>query len=138
MEISQTRDFELIAKLNKPIHDLHCSLYPQYFNEYDYEKIREVFKKLIVNDHYVFLLLEDNREAVGYAWIEIRNYPETAFKKGYESVYVHQISIVPMKRKKGYGTGLMNYIYGLARQKGVEVIELDYWVDNKDAKEFYK
>lgn len=138
MEIRTTRDYALVAKLNKPVHDLHFSLYPKYFKVYNYEEIKEVFKELIVNENFVFLLLEDNKEAVGYAWIEIRNYPENAFKKGYKSVYVHQISIVQTQRKKGYGTSLMKYIYKMADDNGIDMIELDYWLDNKIAKEFYK
>ncbi|WP_342670308.1 hypothetical protein [Bacillus solimangrovi] len=45
------------------------------------------------NEDFIFLLVEDDNEAVGYAWFEIRDYPENAFKKGYRSAYVHQISI---------------------------------------------
>lgn len=138
MKIRQTKDFELVAKLNKPVHDLHFTLYPKHFNKYNYEEIKEVFKKLIENENFIFLLLEVNQEAVGYAWLEIRNYPENAFKKSYHSIYIHQISIVQTQRKKGYGTALMNYIYHMAKEKGIDLIELDYWVDNNIAKEFYK
>ncbi|UOQ50359.1 GNAT family N-acetyltransferase [Gracilibacillus caseinilyticus] len=138
MKISQTKDFEVVAKLNKPVHDLHCSLYPKYFNEYNYDEIKEIFKKLIENDDIIFLLLEDNHEAVGYAWIEVREYPENAFEKSYKSIYVHQISIIQTQRKKGDGTALMNNIYNLANEKGIDLIELDYWLDNKIAKEFYE
>lgn len=138
MKIGQTKNFELVAKLNKPVHDLHYSLYPKYFNEYNYEEIKEVFKKLMKNENFIFLLLEDNHEAVGYAWIEIRYYPENTFKKGYKSVFVHQISVVQTKRKKGYGTSLMEHIYRLANDKDIDLVELDYWFDNNIAKEFYK
>lgn len=78
MEINQTKDFDLIAKLNKPVHDLHYSLYPSYFNEYNYKAIKEEFKKLIEKKQFVFLLVEDNQQAVGYAWIEMKEYPESA------------------------------------------------------------
>lgn len=138
MEISQTKDFELVAKLNKPVHDLHFTLYPKYFKQYDYKKIKEEFKKLINNEKFIFLILQVNQEAVGYAWIEIRDYPENAFKKSYQSIYIHQISMIQTQRKKGYGTALMNYIYNLANEKGIDLIELDYWADNNIAKEFYK
>ncbi|MBM7602657.1 ribosomal protein S18 acetylase RimI-like enzyme [Metabacillus crassostreae] len=138
MKISETKDSALIAKLNKPVHDLHYSLYPKYFNEYKYEEINEVFKKLIENEKNIFLLLEENEDAVGYAWIEIRDYPENAFKKRYQSIYVHQISIAPTQRKKGYGTALMNFIDQRAIEREIDLIELDYWIDNKAAEEFYE
>lgn len=138
MEITQTKDSNLVAKLNKPVHDLHYSLYPHYFKEYNYKAIKEEFKKLIEKKQFVFLLLEDNQQAVGYAWIEMKEYPESAFKKSYKVVYVHQISILSTQRKKGYGTNLMNYIYKLAREQGIDRVELDSWLDNKTAKDFYE
>ncbi|MET3321504.1 UNVERIFIED_ORG: ribosomal protein S18 acetylase RimI-like enzyme [Peribacillus simplex] len=138
MKISQTRNFKLVAKLNKYVHDLHSNLYPKYFKEYNYENVKEVFKSLINNESFIFLLLEDNEEALGYAWVEIREYPENAYKKGYKSVYVHQISIVDTKRNKGYGSSLMEYIYEIANDRGIDLIELDYWFENSVAKDFYK
>lgn len=36
------------------------------------KNVKEVFKSLVNNES--FLLLEDNEEALGYAWIEIREY----------------------------------------------------------------
>lgn len=32
----------------------------------------------------------------------------------------------------------MNYIYKLARELGIDRVELDYWLDNKTAKDFYE
>ncbi|MFE3976716.1 MULTISPECIES: GNAT family N-acetyltransferase [unclassified Peribacillus] len=138
MNISQTRNFNLVAKLNKYVHDLHSNLYPKYFKEYNYENVKEVFKSLVNNESFIFLLLEDDEGALGYAWIEIREYPENAFKKGYKSVYVHQISIVETKRNKGYGSRLMECIYEMANDRGIDLIELDYWFENSVAKDFYK
>ncbi|MFB6804278.1 GNAT family N-acetyltransferase [Peribacillus butanolivorans] len=138
MKISQTRNYKLVAKLNKYVHDLHSNLYPKYFKEYNYENVKEVFISLINNESFIFLLLEDNEEALGFAWVEIREYPENAFKKGYKSVYVHQISIVDTKRNKGYGSSLMEYIYEIANDRGIDLIELDYWFENSVAKDFYK
>lgn len=83
----------LIAKLNEPVHNLHDSLYPMYFKKYNYEEMKVMFKRLMENESFLFFLLEVGQEAMGYAWIEIREYPETPFKRSYVSVYVHQISI---------------------------------------------
>jgi diamine N-acetyltransferase len=138
MKVTQTTNYELIAKLNKSVHDLHSELSPKYFKEYNYEAVKEFFKSIIHNDSFIFLLLEDNGEALGYAWIEIRKYPENAFKKSYKSVYVHQISIAETKRKKGYGSKLMEEIYEIAKNKGIDLVELDYWLENNIAKDFYQ
>lgn len=85
-----------------------------------------------------FFVLEDGKEAAGYVWIEKRVYPETAFKKAYTSIYIHQLSINELKRQKGYGTKLMEYIEGVAKEEQIDIVELDYWIDNIRANDFYR
>ncbi|KWW22334.1 GNAT family acetyltransferase [Peribacillus simplex] len=138
MKISQTKDFQLVAKLNEYVHGLHSNLYPAHFKEYNHENVKAGFKSLFQNERFIFLLVEDDGEAVGYAWIETREYPENPFKKAYKSVYVHQISIVDTKRNKGYGSSLMKRIEEIAIEKGIDVLELDYWSGNSVAKQFYQ
>ncbi|WP_369125233.1 GNAT family N-acetyltransferase [Alicyclobacillus fastidiosus] len=62
-------------------------------------------------------LLEEDNEPLGYAWIELRHYPQNAFIKERRALFVHQISIVDNQKRRGYGTALMNYIYELAKKK---------------------
>ncbi|PEZ76433.1 MULTISPECIES: GNAT family N-acetyltransferase [Bacillaceae] len=138
MIVSQTWDHEVIAKLNQNVHNLHAKLYPRYFKEYNYCAMKETFKSLVKNNSFVFLVLIDHEEPIGYAWIEIKNYPESAFKNEYKSVYVHQLSIAESQTQKGYGKKLMNEVYEIAKKNDIDLIELDYWCENIAAKEFYK
>jgi len=138
VRISQTKDYEKIAILNRHVHSLHAKLYPKHFKKYNYREMKETFNYLIDNDQFIFLLLEDHKEAIGYAWIEIISYPENAFRNSYQSVYVHQIGLRETQKKKGYGTLLMEEVYTIAEKNDIELIELDYWFENTDAKEFYK
>ncbi|QDP41151.1 GNAT family N-acetyltransferase [Radiobacillus deserti] len=138
MKVKQTKDYELLAKLNKPVHDLHHSLYPEYFEEYDYDVIKDTFKNQIDKDNFIFLILEDEGEAVGFAWVEIRDYDRYPYKDTYQSVYVHQISINSEKRHSGYGTFLMDHIYQIAKDHNIDLVELDYWVKNSNAAKFYQ
>ncbi|WAH37577.1 GNAT family N-acetyltransferase [Alicyclobacillus dauci] len=138
MRVTRTTDYDLVARLNRPIHDLHRTLYPEYFKEYVFDDMRDAFKRLMTNDNSVFLLLEDDNEALGYAWIEVRTYPDNAFRKEYRSVYVHQISIVENQKRRGHGSYLMEHIYDIAKREGIHRVELDYWARNEAAKAFYE
>lgn len=137
MQISQTRDFELLARLNKPIQELHASLYPDQFREYNFNEIRESFREWVKNEDFIFLVLENDQAALGYAWIEIKFHARNAFIKQRQSVYVHHISLGEDQQKKGYGSYLMNHIYLIAKEKGIDLVELDYWVNNEQARNFY-
>lgn len=138
MRISLTTDYEVVAKLNKFVQDIHTHLFPEYFKPYNYVEVKTFFKETINKPNLSFLLLEDQEEPVGYAWIEFKDYPESAFKKPYKSVYVHQISISEIHKNKGYGSRLLDEISTIAKVNGMNKIELDYWLDNKVAKDFYK
>ncbi len=138
MQIRQTKDYEIITKLSKHVHDIHTDHYPEYFKEYDYDGILAFFKSVINKENTIFLLAEQENQPIGYAYIEIRNYAENVFKKAYQSIYVHQFCITNTKRNQGYGTRLMNEIGRIAKEKGIHKIELDYWANNENAKHFYK
>lgn len=138
MSISRTKDFELVANLNKYVQDVHTNLFPEIFKEYHELEVRNFFKEMMNKPNMDFLLIKDNEEPVGYIWIEFKDYPENIFKKPYKSVYVHQLSVSEKHINKGYGFRLIDEISTIAKTKGINKIELDYWVDNKDAKDFYK
>lgn len=138
MKIYQTKDYEVIASLNEDVQNLHANLYPKYFKKINFDEVKDFFMKIIDKPEFIFLLIEDNEINHGYAWIEIRDNPENAFKRAYKLLFVHQISISESSRNTGFGSMLMEEIYGIARSNEVKRIELDYWCDNHIAKNFYQ
>ena len=58
MKISQSFNSEEIAILNKEVHEIHVSLYPEYFKEYDFEEVNEFYKKIVSTPNYYFLSLQ--------------------------------------------------------------------------------
>ncbi|MDL4840452.1 GNAT family N-acetyltransferase [Aquibacillus rhizosphaerae] len=138
MEIESSKDFQTIAKLNKSVHDLHYQLYPSTFKKYNYAEIKSFFKNIIEMPNFIFLLLKEEDNALGYAWAEVVEYPENPFRKSYTTIYVHQLCVVESVRGMGYGTKLMEEIYAIGKQKKAQKIELDYWTNNDSAHNFYK
>ncbi|KGP73414.1 GNAT family N-acetyltransferase [Pontibacillus yanchengensis] len=138
MQIRETRNSDLIAKLNKSVHHLHYQLYPNFFKPFDYHKMRKFFENMMNKENHTFLLMYDGDDPIGYAWFELKDYPESIFKKGYRAIYVHQIGIDEHQKGNGYGASLMREIEDYGKSLGVPLIELDYWCDNKEAKQFYE
>ncbi|MCT2535750.1 GNAT family N-acetyltransferase [Aquibacillus koreensis] len=136
MEIIQSKDYEQIARLNKSVHDLHHSWYPDVFKPYDYENIKYFFQQIMKEPTCKFLLVQDDSHAVGYAWAEIIEYKHNPFRKDVKLLY--QIAIDERYRSKGYGEKLMDALYSVARKNEIKRIELDYWVQNVMADTFYK
>lgn len=138
MKIYESANYDRIAKINRSVHEIHAQQYPDHFKIYDYEGVKQFFKTVIGKPQHKFLLMGEEDQEIGYAWIEIRSHAENVFKKGYQSVYIHQLNIDEGYRGKGYGKRLMEYIENLGIQYGAKFIEVDYWIKNTIAGEFYR
>ncbi|WP_227395017.1 GNAT family N-acetyltransferase [Jeotgalibacillus aurantiacus] len=133
--LKRTTDVDVIASLNKPVHDLHVKLHPDLFVPYSFEAMRDAFLKILEHgEHEMYVLDED----AGFVWFEIRRREANAFKKEVSYVYVHQISVSPAYQKKGYGALLMGKVEEAARERGINRVQLDYWSSNTDAAAFYR
>ncbi|AZB42735.1 GNAT family N-acetyltransferase [Bacillus sp. FJAT-42376] len=138
MLIYETKDFKRIAKMNKHVQKVHADLLPEKFKDYKSRPVQDFFEKIAEKENHSFYILEVDGEPAGYMWMEEKAYPDTPFKKGYRSLYIHQISMNEKVRGKGYGTRLMEKAELLAKECGITCIELDYWADNEAAGSFYK
>lgn len=138
MKITKTKDYKTIAKLNKTVQDVHAELFPEYFTPYRYEPIRDFFKKIIDDPKQIFLLAELDEDPVGYVWMTVRESTDSTFKRASKSLYIHQISVNQNSSNKGVGTKLITHIEQIAKDIGATKLELDYWIENTIAKDFYK
>lgn len=138
MQITKTQDYETIAKMNKNVQDVHVELFPEYFTPYNYEPIRDYYKEIMKDPKQIFLLVEEESSPIGYVWMTLRDSAETPFKRASRSLYIHQISIEKNSSNKGAGSQVIAYIEQLGKELGITKLELDYWMDNTIAKNFYK
>ena len=138
MKYFRTKDSELIAKLNQHVHTIHYQLYPQYFKEYSFEAMVLFFSKFVAKKEHIFLIAEDNNQYVGYTWLELRANAENEFSKGFNDVYIHQISILEDFKGRGYGQKFMSKIYEVAKLYDIHEVKLDYWLGNDEAEKFYE
>jgi diamine N-acetyltransferase len=138
MEITKTKDYEAIAKLNKNVQDVHVELFPEYFTPYNYEPIRDFYKEIMKDPKQIFLLVKEGSNPIGYVWMTLHDSAETPFKKTSRSLYIHQISIEKNSSNKGAGSKVIAYIEQSGKELGATKLELDYWIDNTIARNFYK
>ncbi|WP_458125899.1 N-acetyltransferase family protein [Paenibacillus sp. Z3-2] len=138
MNIKQTLDHELISRLNHEVQTLHATMYPEHFKAYDYDAVNQFFRSIMTNANFQFYVLEQAENVLGYIWFEIKEYNETAFKKAYRSIYIHQLNILKEYKGKGLGKRLMDKVEEIAGLNHIKKIELDYWSRNDQAKGFYE
>ena len=89
---------------------------------------------------YTPILIAENEkgEAVGYAFCELRDYPESGARKAYRCMYIDDFCIDGKYRKQGIGRRLIEAVKELAKKEGCYNIELNVWEFNENAIHFYK
>lgn len=138
MQLERTHDHTTIARLNRTVHNLHVALYPNIFKPHDEEGMSAFFQRILLQEQHAFYLAKVEDRIVGYVWIEYKIQPETLFKHATRSLYIHQLSLEATEQGRGYGKRLMHLLEGMARERDMSMIELDYWVGNTTAASFYK
>lgn len=138
IEIKFEKNAEVIARLNKSVHDLQQMWYPEIFREYSYEKMLEMFDEMLKKDFIHSLIAYRSEQPVGYAILVLRQYDSPLFCEDHKSIYIDQMCVIEEYRHQGIGKILMNRIKEFAHDKNIKRIELSVWVDNVSAIKFYE
>jgi ribosomal protein S18 acetylase RimI-like enzyme len=132
-------DAEAISSLNVDVQALHASALPACFKPPGPTTFPPSAAAALLSkpDNLVFVAEVDSQLA-GYAYAEIVRRPETAFRYADEFVYLHHISVRPAYRKQGLGRALMDAVRAAAHERGIDVLALDVWTFNEDARAFFR
>lgn len=138
IEIKIEKNVEILARLNKGVHDLQRMWHPTIFREYDYETMYKMFDEMLQKDFIYSLIAYSSNEPVGYVVLIVRNYDNPLFCKDHMSIYIDQMCVIEEYRNKGVGKMLMKKIKEFTQTKGIKRIELSVWADNVNAIKFYE
>jgi diamine N-acetyltransferase len=131
-------DLAALVALNQPVQKFHAGLRPDLIRSPDTHDMTPWLAEFIAKENFRVLVAEELGHPVGHAVYEIRSRAESLITCARRSIYVHQMSVAPEKRRKGIGKALLRYIREQARELGITSIELDVWSANTQAKEFYQ
>ncbi|WP_035051143.1 GNAT family N-acetyltransferase [Carnobacterium pleistocenium] len=97
---------------------------------------REQLKKELTNKNSVFFFLLDNKVIVGYLKLNIGNAQTEDIAEN--ALEIERIYIRSNRKRKGYGTSLIEKTEQFARDENKEMIWLGVWEKNLSAMAFYK
>lgn len=137
MIIKETKDMQVIAKLNEPVHTLHHKLYPNIFKPYSYSQMYKYFISIVDFKDQHFMICEEDGEAIGYVWFQEVFRVDSAFRYSDNYIYINQISVNKEHRAKGAGKLLFDRVLNFAKDNNINRIGLDYWAKNTGAKAIY-
>ena len=138
LEIRLEKNVEILARLNKSVHDLQQTWHPEIFREYNYETMSKMFDEMLQKDFIHSLIAYSSGQPVGYAVLIVRNYDIPLFCEDHKSIYIDQMCVIEEYRHQGVGKQLMEKIKEFALDKDIKRIELSVWVDNVNAIKFYE
>jgi ribosomal protein S18 acetylase RimI-like enzyme len=131
-------DLGSISELLLIVHRLHVSAHPGTYREIPHEVAMAFLAARMAEKDAYMRVAELDSELLGYCSATIRSSPSIPLFQPRRFVYVNEVVVQPDSRMGGVGRALIADLKELARQDGVEEIELDVSHFNSGAKAFFK
>ena len=136
---AEVRDSERIIEMLLQICEIHHSGRADLFkkNGKKYDK-NELFLILKDEKRPVFVAVDENDVAVGYAFCVINSFSGLTAVNDHVSIYIDDFCVDKDCRGRGTGKIIFDKIKDYAKQIGAYNIELNVWEFNKPAIAFYE
>jgi len=131
-------DAATLARLNVAVHSIHTENRPDIFKPPNVEELTIFMASRLNNPTCVAYIAEVDSVPVGYTINDIVRRDENPFKDAHSYIVVDNISVEPAYRSQGVGEALMERVYALAREQGINRVTLSVWAFNERAIAFYE
>ena len=129
----------LLSSLCIDVQSLHAEYYPDIFKLPQSEDFAvSFFSEALADLNTRIFIAERDGQALGYILCKLIERPENPFTFTTSFLMIDQISVRPSIRGQGVGTALMGQAEILARELGVQRIQLDSWDFNLGAHAFFE
>ncbi|PXA83280.1 hypothetical protein DMC25_18185 [Caulobacter sp. D4A] len=131
-------DIPALVALNAVVQALHAALSPEVFKpKVDPVELAAFLRGLLDQPSNRLRVAAVDGAAVGYAWAEVQDRPETPFALARRRLYLHHLSVDPAVRRQGVASALLGSLEDEARAAGLASVVLDAWADNAAAQAFF-
>lgn len=132
-------DAATISALNAHVQAVHAAALPWLFKPPSAETFPPpAAAALLARDDVLVYLAYLGDEPVGYAYAQIRRYPETSLQYAFEDIYLHHLSVQPRHRGRGIGGALLGAVRQAANDLNIGHVALDVWSFNERAHAFFR
>lgn len=138
IEIRLCKDVDTLADLNRFGHGIHHQKEPGRFKPYDKDAVVQALQNSLAKPTYHSLVAYSEQRPVGYAIAFERIVPENPFRYAYRSLFIDQLVVDPAFRSQGIGARLIQGLEDIAKEKLLDVLELNCWSLNTEAMAFYE
>ncbi len=128
-------DYGAVDGLMRELHALHAEARPDMYVPVEHPYTHEEFLRRVSGDGWISLLAESGGAVVGITFVELR---EREFMVNSRTAYMHDIYVVPAKRRGKIGTMLYRMAEREARERGAHRLDIMVWSFNEPALAFYR
>ncbi len=130
-------DIERLVDLNMEVHDYHVAHLPYFFKTANREDLAAYFREVLGREDARVFVATDGATVAGYVLLVIRERPENPIAYAQRWLYVEQIGVSTAHRRQGHGAALIAAARQMAREQGLDRIELHTWAFNEPAHAFF-
>jgi len=131
-------DEELLASLNRFVHELHLLRRPDQFRPTLVSELVDWYRSLLEKPTTRIWIAEEAGSAVGYVVAIVYDKPETPFSGPRRWWEIDQIAVDPTSRKKGIARTLVRQAIAESRVAGIRDVEVACWSFNEEAHEVFR
>jgi diamine N-acetyltransferase len=128
--VKETRDHHLVATLNEEVQNLHHKLHPAIFKAFNREATTAAIEEFFKDPNCKAFIAWEDDLPVGYMILVVKEAKENAFHYNIRTLYIDQVCVPGQHRNKGAGAKLMQHAELVAKELGIEQLELDHWTAN--------
>jgi len=136
---AEPRDANEISSMNAAVQALHVDALPSRFKPNSPATFSvETIQQLLAQPNNGFLVASQARSLVGFAYAELQDVPETAFRYSSTRLLLHQMVVLSSSRRRGVGRALLAAVRAYGEERGITTLTLDVWSFNREARAFYE
>jgi ribosomal protein S18 acetylase RimI-like enzyme len=130
-------DVDALTALRPWVHDKHARAHPDNFKATQPGAARREAEAWLGQPNVHVLIATRDGEPVGYLRAEVYDRPERELMHARRILYLDQIAVKESARGEGHGKALIAAGVALARELGIDFVELDVYAFNAEARAFF-
>ena len=131
-------DAGLLSSLNAEVQAIHAAALPAWFKPVGAQGFPAAAAGLVDNPGNLVFVAAVGAEPAGYVYASVSRHAETPWRHAYEMIYLHQIGVRAVHRRRGVGAALIGAVRTEAASRNVALLGLDVWSFNAGAKAFFQ
>ena len=130
-------DINDVAELSYMVGKMHDDALPEYFNKTTKTEHLRIIKNMVKDENAQILVAKIKEQVVGFACLYVQKNERKGYKVN-KIGYIYNFGVDESFRRKGIGKKLVESAIDYFKNSGCEAVDLNVFMFNSGALEFYK